>query len=409
MYAVNSRFANCSQVDKTSKTVNDIPREIIEKIVFLCDGVTIKRLSAVNKLFNEAVVKQHQFKSVWKKCVETEIDKDIVYELSRCNELSPQQLSRNENYLEDWHYKVYVKWYRSMNVGKWVSTDTGIDGFFQNPVTCIKLSGDLIIMGHRDGCVSICDHLSKTIQVSGRHIRMVTDIALVDLAGRDLYRIYESKEGAVSHHHHIISISKDQTIQVYPLLNSSRIDPYARITLKPSTYELTQVRVFGNICAVYSKSMKISLWRMALPHECLIVTEPLVFTHIAYVTVPEQIPGWFNLWETKVVSGVMFMCIGNGALEEFPIYKHFTSRVTSIALWGGIFAVGLESGEVAIYRCSSVYDLRTLRKPVYRRRLHPERGQEAIVALDISDNGRGPIVVASSKEAVSVLQWSPSY
>ncbi|RWS05759.1 hypothetical protein B4U79_17728 [Dinothrombium tinctorium] len=446
----------------SQSSLADLPNELLEKVFLFCDGITIKRLSAVCKKFNTMVINLSRLKDVWKKCVFTEIGKEIADELSRY--CSGGKRLDNSLYLNDFYYKLYVKWCRSLNVGKWPSTDTPINGFFQNPISCIKVSGDLIIMGHKDGCVSICDYLSQNIEIACRHIRMVTDIALIDLAGQDSYSIFKSRVGAISNHHHIVSISKDQNVRVYPIQSASIMNKYSHLAFKPASSELNYVRVFGEYCAIYANSMKIFLWKMSLSSPgCVDVNKPLNFSLFAVVTSPDRLPGWFNLWENKVrcfcagrgilheinvenayscssrrlrlprlgtgpysqyisrafvlrkktiilvmVSGLLYYSIDGETLHDFPIYKHFTSKVITLALWGGILALGLECGQLAIYRCPTISDLALLhdQKPVYK--LHLDRRDEPIISLDIDDYGKGPVVVAATHNAVSVLKWFSS-
>lgn len=97
-------------------------------------------------------------------------------------------------------------------------------------------------------------------------------------------------------------------------------------------------------------------------------------------------------------------------MHEFLIFRQLQSKVISLAMFGSIMAFGLETGQLVIYVCKDIEkEISELhkRKPDFSRHMFPDRLNEAIISIDIDDYGKGPIVVATTSNAISILKWNP--
>lgn len=185
---------------KKKRSFADIPLEIIEKILFHVNGADLVRCSMVCRIFKEAVQNLIKHEQIWFRCVNYEIEPNIVYEINRnqkvylalneskqdedqtslrskCNgiqsvssattdnmpghknkfnDLVLIQKSRgprfyhnfaerklSDNCYDDLYKNTYKLWFRGKNIVHDDLFVQEIDGFMQNPVTCLKLTGKL--------------------------------------------------------------------------------------------------------------------------------------------------------------------------------------------------------------------------------------------------------------------------
>lgn len=86
----------------------------------------------------------------------------------------------------------------------------------------------------------------------------------------------------------------------------------------------------------------------------------------------------------------------------------FKSKVITICLWGSLIAFGLQNGQIHIYDCPTIGDLRNLskKKPVIQRNFADEICEERVVTIDF-DYDDDPVMVAASDVSIQIWKWKP--
>ena len=166
-------------------------------------------------------------------------------------------------------------------------------------VTCL---GDLGVLGHKDGTVGIIDYLSRDIQIICKHNhQQVIQIVGVDVVGHGKYKLFSSRNGALSNHHHLISIGKDNKMRVYPMKELTvNYPPYS--TSIPTTSKPISIHTYSSNVACYLSNGQIEIWRMTAPSvtELSRMREPLKIVLMTVIDLRNDVAGCLGFWNFQV-------------------------------------------------------------------------------------------------------------
>lgn len=281
-----------------------LPDEVLEKILSNCDCITIVRCLSISQQFHRVASRFLRLSEFWKISVLQDVDLSTLQDILDAKSLGYlQNLHSSPNTIKPFSpwFEAYVKWFSSRSFNLFHHASLRALSFNQIEISVVKVSGDLIILGYLNGAVKICDYMSSEVQLACQHFNKVTDIALINLTNRSTFSIYKSHMEATSHHHHIVSISEDHTLKIYPLKAQNDQIKMPMYNVRPCKGKLNMVRVFDDKCAVYTHNCKILVWKLMLPNggpEDPV--NPVSAQLINVFSSPDEWPGWCGFWGNKV-------------------------------------------------------------------------------------------------------------
>lgn len=422
--------------------LDELPNELLVKIFSLVDGATLARSARVCRRWHDvvqAILKHGQ--TIWEMLCADEIDTEVIRELQGRTSWSP---AGDGSRPTDW-FELYKRWHFSTILAGHSHRTNAYEVFTQNPVTCIKASRTLVVTGHRDGTVCFW-HASTgaVLRVLPSHRALVTDLALVDFCSGGPY----GDAGFPCNHHHVVSSSADMSVCPLPL---SACDP---VTEKKVHFgqAILSVRASGSRLAVLTKDNTICMYGMWInadgrldmfassrfnmcmgPTSWLGIWEntvrhvganrllttvdvcsdsrssaPLVVLHSGDEGAATLASVCIQRKSTLIVLSVfheLYTSVDDGHhFVRYPVNTLCQARVTSLALYGSLLALGLEHGWLNVYSVPTPTDLLQLdlAHPSWSERL----GEGSIISVDLThDNGSKPVVVACSSDCVFVVRW----
>lgn len=107
------------------------------------------------------------------------------------------------------------------------------------------------------------------------------------------------------------------------------------------------------------------------------------------------------------MSHEVYFLRDENVMIEFQVNERLKKydKVICMCLWGGLVAVGTHLGHLMIFHCPSNKRLSYINN--YRPLFNKKICQEAIIKVDVNDDGHSPVVAAATKDMVVVLKWSP--
>lgn len=433
--------------------IDVLPLEILEDIFLRLDGQSLTRAESVCTKWRCYIQTLQKKAGFWKKRCQAEISECVLEELLGYSsyklflEGQEDQSVSNNKLSVNWK-SLYKSWFRGKMIACWPQWKKHIKGFETNPVTCIKLSGAWVVTGHRNGSVQAWNRFTGDRHEVAHHLKMVTDFALMDIFRIGPYLPLYSDEHTWNHHL-IVSVAKDHVIQVNPTIDDSG---EGILTIHFHSNSLETVRAFNSCFAVGCIDNTISIWKVK--YECKYDPTSLSASVIHSVVGPAEILQWIGFWNAKVQSlsakgifgvyctverkwvfpvpsnpqkrifgikkaflfrnTVIVIITGDSKLWISVDGKHYTSyytmkcirtSVVSVALWGRVLVLGTENGRVLLYHVPRTEDLMTLNleNPSWSSTL----SEASVIAVDVSDSGQSPVIVASTTESIFVITWFP--
>ncbi|XP_055930404.1 uncharacterized protein LOC129960785 isoform X1 [Argiope bruennichi] len=426
-----------------------LPAEVLEVIFQNLDGWSFSRAKEVCKCWCDVIKTMQKNQRLWQKFCVLEIPEGVIEDV-----LSFKSIPFG-NLIMDWS-ALYKKWYRGRMIkGKHFHIKN--IQYRLNPVICMKISGSWIIAGHSNGFLSVWNlHTGELSQKRRCHLKMVTDMALVDLLNLGSYYGSENLPWA---HHHIITVSKDTCIRIMSLLEHIGSSE-SEIVLNKHGDVIYSVRIFGKQFVVGSRDNTVTLWHLELKRNPVLHLEVTLLQTIIgpadmllglgfwYNTIYcisqadrlrihdferdkwveqryfksrlskgiEEVKGLFNwpvitsyfAFRDQIIimftaSGKMVISINENNYKVYTLMNTLESLVVGVALQGTILALGGENGRLYLYYVpdsKSLLEL-DLRNPTFQYTL----SEASIVSVDILYDYDSPTVVASTNESLYVIKW----
>ncbi|CAG2117020.1 unnamed protein product, partial [Medioppia subpectinata] len=236
---------------------------------------------------------EHHF---WRRRCQQEIQPSVLETISSYNVLTIDDMD------SDKCRDIYVKWYRYQRLKHVDNTclesyhTFGTKALFVDNITTIAVTGTLVITGHRSGEVKVTDaHNNMAPLVVTRHKDRVNDIAVVNLAGDEIYEYHKIRSDdsdpyptdypSFANHHHMITISASNGIEISLIAGRGVGQSFSICPLLERRF--MKVRVSRDLLAISDQhSLDITLFRLSLNTKGVVPvgTEALKANFITHVS-----------------------------------------------------------------------------------------------------------------------------
>lgn len=433
---------------RTATSVGCLPNELLLRILVHLDGASIVRCARVCSLWREVVaLVLKQGHVTWEAVCRSEIDAEVLDEmLNHQNADCRREPGEPEAPGIDW-FAVYRRWYSTSVISKFPHVIQNAQHAITSPVMCVKATGDLVVTGHRDGQIVFWHGRSGCIAMKIHGLNaQINDMALVDPCGC----VPRPWFGGLEVFHSTLVYSTEESC-----IQARQLDPDSEHVLSRHTgYPVTSMRVWDDLLATLSEvRCVLFVLRLVFEGGTLVEFRPLlrvpnIFSACSWIGIsedgvthvgPKWAAGSINLssdrWERWCLPQVqsygpvqvslaliqrkgllivatdiagLYVSVDSGRHGLWPVcgLSRWQSRATALALCGTLLAVGLESGQLCLYRLrdkSALSDLEYKERPDWTELLVPS----PVISVDItsSPSTMRPVVVACTREALFTVHW----
>ncbi|XP_064609034.1 uncharacterized protein LOC135473131 [Liolophura sinensis] len=367
----------------------DIPVELQAFVLTKLDGASLARAKRVCSLWKEAVSKLEVYGNIWMGCCLKEMAPEILCQLSGIHDLwevtkvLDQRLSEMARTLP-WTFwrDLYAKFYRTTYIKSccsWQFKPLVLAPPNNQVATCLKLWGNMLLLGYKNGYVSVCEDVEKAVPEFSplhHHGRQVTGLALVTASHKD--------GGPV-----LVSVSGGHDIQVTGLDRDTQcqLNYHSKAVYCASSWKDSFVTGAGDSILhgqpVWRIEAPMSVQRHIVVHEHLSERPPVqpmwanqvasgddkgnvLLWNLHYPDEPTHL-GCFNskirwielrgkllLWLTA--SGILYISTNCKSYRKLDVFGSIHRKPETMALRGPVFAVGTIAGFVHLYHVSSLRD-----------------------------------------------------
>ncbi|KAK4887653.1 hypothetical protein RN001_003924 [Aquatica leii] len=150
--------------------MHDLPVELIERILYFCDGKTLKNAKLVNPIWSSIVDFLTNKTDIWKWCCNEEIPE---------NELS-NYVEKYENIIDDDKWlNIYSTWNSWHNIQENVQFDIVLCPVEVPRITYVAVSGTFIAVGSEDGRVKIFEETWGLLHTARYRAVRITEITFM--------------------------------------------------------------------------------------------------------------------------------------------------------------------------------------------------------------------------------------
>ena len=273
--------------------MDSLPQEVLERLLDLLDPQSLTRCRQLSRRLLSTVDGLLARDGYWRQVCGRSVPTDCLLELTQGR--TELECADSANWKA-----IFVSWALTGAPGKF-SPHTRELSLCQDPVTCLAVSGRLVVAGHASGSRRVWDteQDGEGVVCGLRHQGYVSGLRLVDLLHRGPYH---SGLG----HHAFVTGGTDGQLLLSVLLDQYcpeyREEQEVRITLRRNRGPVLALYLLHDMLAVLRLGNTVVVWRL---------TAPATETRLPGVQCSMVLPGpqeqlsCLQLWPNKLVPGLV--------------------------------------------------------------------------------------------------------